>query len=61
MAIDVFISSAEEAFRKILPATTKAHQEEYSLQNSDGIEAIKEEIKKVTLSVVEPTGKKRKK
>jgi hypothetical protein len=60
MAIDMFVSSAEEAFMKILPATKKAHREEYGLQNSDGIEEIKEEIKRdraPTLSVVEPTGK----
>jgi hypothetical protein len=49
---------------RIPPAATKSHREEYGLQNSDGIEEIKEELKReraTTLSVVEPTGKRRKK
>jgi len=49
-------------FMKIPPAATKAHREEYGLQNSDGIEELKEDIKRERASmvtVVEPLGKRR--
>jgi hypothetical protein len=64
MVVDMFVSSAEEAFMKISPTATLAYREEYGLQNSDGIEEIKEELKREraeTLSIVDPGGKKRKK
>lgn len=47
---------------KIPPAATKAYREEYGLQNSDGVEELKEDIKRErasTITVVEPSGKRR--
>ena len=63
MAIDMFVSSAKEAFMRIPPAATKMYREEFDLQNSDGIEEIMKEIKwerATTISVVEPLGKRKK-
>jgi len=41
MAINMFVSSAEEAFMKIPPATTKSYKEEYGIQSSNGtLEAL---------------------
>ena len=64
MVVDMFVSSSEEALMKVPLAATKAHREEYRLQNSDGIEEIKEVLKREraeTVTLVEPGGKKRKK
>lgn len=64
MVVNMFVSSSEEAFMKVPLAATKAHWEEYRLQNSDGIEEIKEVLKQEraeTVTLVDPGGKKRKK
>jgi hypothetical protein len=45
MVVDMFVLLVEEALMKIPPSATKAYREEYSLQNSDGIEELKEDIK----------------
>ena len=59
MAINMFVSSAKEAFMRIPPAATKMYREEFGLQKSDGIEEIKWE-RATILSVVEPLGKRKK-
>ena len=62
MMVDMFISQKEEGFLKIGKATTLDYRETYTLPDSDGIEEIKEDVKRErapTVSVVEPAEKRR--
>lgn len=65
MTVDMFISRKEEVFLKITPQVTTQYREKYeNIPDSDGVELIKEELKRdraQTLSVVEPGGKRRRK
>jgi hypothetical protein len=65
MTVDMFISRKEEEFLKIMPELTTQYREKYeNIPNSDGVEIIKDELKREraqTLSVVEPGGKRRRK
>ena len=59
MMVDMFISQKEEGFLKIGEAATLNNR-----QDSDGIEEIKEDMKRErapTLSIVEPAEKRRQK
>ena len=59
MAINMFVSSAEEAFMRIPQVAPKMYREECGFQNSDGIEEMKQE-RATTLSIVEPLGRREK-
>ncbi|KAF8155394.1 hypothetical protein B0H34DRAFT_849557 [Crassisporium funariophilum] len=62
MMVDMFISLKEENFLKVAEAATLKNRQTYTLPGSDDIEAIKEDMKRErapTVSVVEPTGKRR--
>lgn len=64
MMVDMFISQCEEVLLKILPDCTKEHRQRYGIPNSDDLEVIKEDLKREraqTLSITEPTGKRRRK
>ena len=62
MAVDMFISQKEENWLKVAAPATLKNREIYTLPGSDSIEEIKEDMKRersMTLSVVEPSGKRR--
>ncbi|EDR04033.1 uncharacterized protein LACBIDRAFT_330971 [Laccaria bicolor S238N-H82] len=62
MMVDMFISLKEENFMKIAEAATLKNRQTYTLPGSDDIEVLKEDLKRErapTVSVVGPTGKKR--
>ena len=62
MMVTMFISQKEESFLKIAVAATLNNQDIYGLPDSDGIEEIREEVKRErapTVSIVEPSGKRR--
>jgi len=64
MMVNMFISQKEEGFLKIGEAATLNNRQTYTLPDSDGIEEIKEDMKRErapTLSVVEPAEKRRRK
>ena len=61
MTIDMFISQKEENLLKVAAPVTLENRETYTLPGSDAIEEIKEDVKReqaLTVSVVEPTGKR---
>ncbi|EDR07896.1 uncharacterized protein LACBIDRAFT_294490 [Laccaria bicolor S238N-H82] len=60
MSIDMFLTREEEEFLKVDAQLTTEAREEHGILNSDGIEIMKEELKRdraQTLSLVEPSGK----
>ena len=62
MTVDMFISQKEEMLLKVAAPATLKNRETYNLPGSDAIEEIKEDMKRErapTVSVVEPTGKRR--
>ena len=64
MMVNMFISQKEEGFLKIGEAATLDYRQTYTLPDSDGIEEIKEDMKRErapTVSVVEPAEKRRRK
>jgi hypothetical protein len=64
MAIVIFISSTEEGILKIPSDATKQYRLDNCLLNSDDIEEAREEVKRdraPTVSLVEPSGKRRQK
>ena len=64
MIVDMFLSREEEEFLKVDAQLTTKDRENHGIPNSDGIEVIKNELKREraqTLSVVEPSGKRRRK
>jgi hypothetical protein len=64
MMVDMFISQKEDGFLKIVEAVTLNNRQTYTLPDSDGIEEIKEDMKRErvpTVSVVEPAEKRRRK
>jgi hypothetical protein len=60
--VNMFISQKGEGFLKISEAAPLNNRQTYTLPDSDGIEGIKEDMKKErapTVSVVEPAEKRR--
>jgi len=60
--VDMFISQREEGFLKISKAATLNNRQTYTLLDSDGIEEIKDDMKRErapTVSIVEPAEKRR--
>ena len=62
MTVNMFISHKEDIFLKITPQVTTQYREKYeNILDSDGVNMIKEELKRdraQTLSIVEPGGKR---
>ena len=62
MMVNMFISQKEEGFLKIGEAATLDYRQTYTLLDSDGIEEIKEDMKRERapmVSIVEPAEKRR--